>query len=171
MLDLDVMLDEETIQKRIEEMAREIDKVYKEKQIVVICVLRGAIYFAVDLTKKMKTVIETDFIRVSSYLGTESTGNIIMKLDISENIEGRDVLIIEDIIDTGYTLKYLKDYLTTKNPSSLRIAVLADKEERRKTDVKPDFVGFKIPDKFIVGYGFDYENKYRNLPYIGSVKE
>lgn len=171
MLDLDVMLDEETIQKRIREMAEEIDKVYVGKEIVAICVLRGAIYFAVDLTKKMKTVIESDFIRVSSYVGTESTGNIIMKLDISENIEGRDVLIIEDIIDTGYTLKYLKDYLITKNPKSLRIAVLADKEERRKTDVKPDFVGFKIPDKFIVGYGFDYDNKYRNLPYIGSVKE
>lgn len=171
MLDLDVMLDEETIQKRIREMAEEIDKVYEGKEIVAICVLRGAIYFAVDLTKKMKTVIESDFIRVSSYVGTESTGNIIMKLDISENIEGRDVLIIEDIIDTGYTLKYLKDYLITKNPKSLRIAVLADKEERRKTDVKPDFVGFKIPDKFIVGYGFDYDNKYRNLPYIGSVKE
>lgn len=171
MLDLDVMIDEETIQKRIGEMAKEIDNCYKGESIVAICVLRGAIYFTVDLTKKMKTPIETDFIRVSSYVGTESTGNIIMKLDISENIEGRDVLIIEDIIDTGYTLKYLRDYLLTKNPKSLKIAVLADKEERRKVEVPVDFVGFKIPDKFIVGYGFDYDNSYRNLPYIGSMKE
>ncbi|MBR1540963.1 MAG: hypoxanthine phosphoribosyltransferase [Clostridia bacterium] len=171
MLDLDVMIDEETIQKRIGEMAEEIDKCYHGESIIAICVLRGAIYFTVDLTKKMKTPIETDFIRVSSYVGTESTGNIIMKLDISENIENRDVLIIEDIIDTGYTLKYLRDYLLTKNPKSLRIAVLADKEERRKVEVPIDFVGFKIPDKFIVGYGFDYDNSYRNLPYIGSMKE
>ncbi|MBR2289528.1 MAG: hypoxanthine phosphoribosyltransferase [Clostridia bacterium] len=170
MLDLDMMIDEEKLQTRIGEMAEEIDQVYNGEKIVVICVLRGAIYFMVDLTKKMKTVIETDFIRVSSYVGTESTGNIRMTLDISENIEGRDVLIVEDIIDTGFTLKYLRDYLMTKNPKSLRIAVLADKEERRKVDVPVDFVGFKIPDKFVVGYGFDDDNAYRNLPYIGSKK-
>ncbi len=171
MLDLDVMIDEETIQKRIGEMAEEIDKCYHGENIIAICVLRGAIYFTVDLTKKMKTPIETDFIRVSSYVGTESTGNIRMTLDISENIEGRDVLIIEDIIDTGYTLKYLREYLLTKKPKSLKIAVLADKEERRKVEVPVDFVGFKIPNKYIVGYGFDYDNSYRNLPYIGSMKE
>lgn len=170
MLDLEVMIDEETIQKRIEEMAEEIDKVYKGEKIIAIGVLRGAIYFMVDLTKKMKTPIETDFIRVSSYVGTESTGNIIMGLDISENIEGRDVLIIEDIIDTGHTLKYLKDYLLTKKPKSLRIAVLADKKERREVEVEVNFVGFEIPNQYIVGYGFDYDNSYRNLPYIGVMK-
>ena len=170
MLDLDVMIDEETIQKRIEEMAEEIDKTYNGESIVAICVLRGAIYFTVDLTKKMKTPIETDFIRISSYVGTETTGNIIMGLDISENIEGRDVLVIEDIIDTGHTLKYLREYLLTKKPKSLRIAVLADKKERREVEVPVDFVGFEIPNKFIVGYGFDYNNCYRNLPYIGSMK-
>lgn len=170
MLDLNVLIDEEKIQKRIGEMAEEIDKNYNGESIISICVLRGAVYFMTDLTKKMKTPIETDFIRVSSYVGTESTGNIRMTLDISEKIENRDVLIIEDIIDTGYTLKYLRDYLLTKNPKSLKIAVLADKEEKRKVQVPIDFVGFKIPDKFIVGYGFDYDNSYRNLPYIGYLK-
>ena len=136
MLDLDVMIEQDEIQKRIEEMAKEIDEVYHGESIIAICILRGAIYFTVDLTKKMKTPIEIDFIKASSYVGTESTGNIRMTLDVSEKLEGRDVLIIEDIIDTGYTLKYLKDYLLTKNPKSLRIAVLADKEERRKVDVR-----------------------------------
>lgn len=171
MLDLDVLIDEEKIQKRLEEMAKEIDSVYNGQSIIAICVLRGAIYFTVDLTKKMKTPIELDFIKASSYVGTESTGKIKMTLDINENIEGRDVLIIEDIIDTGYTLKYLRDYLLSKNPKSLRIAVLADKEERRKVEVPIDFTGFKIPNKYIVGYGFDYDNSYRNIPYIGYMKE
>ena len=171
MLDLDVLIDEEKIQKRLEEMAKEIDSVYNGQSIIAICVLRGAIYFTVDLTKKMKTPIELDFIKASSYFGTESTGKIKMTLDINENIEGRDVLIIEDIIDTGYTLKYLRDYLLSKNPKSLRIAVLADKEERRKVEVPIDFTGFKIPNKYIVGYGFDYDNSYRNIPYIGYMKE
>ena len=170
MLDLDVMMNEEQIQKRIEEMAKEIDKVYNGESIIAICVLRGAIYFTVDLTKKMKTPIEIDFIKASSYVGTETTGEVKMTLDINENIEGRDVLIIEDIIDTGYTLDFLRKYLLSKNPKSLRIAVLADKEERRIIDVPVDFVGFKIPNKYIVGYGFDYNNSYRNLPYIGSMK-
>lgn len=169
MLDLSVMYDENTIQNRIKEMAEEIDRVYSGKNIIAICVLRGAIYFAVDLTKKMKTSIEIDFVKVSSYEGTESTGKINLKMDISENIEGRDVLIIEDIIDTGFTLNFLREHILSKNPNSLKIAVLADKEERRIVEVPIDFVGFKIPNKYIVGYGFDYNNTYRNLPYIGSM--
>ena len=170
MLDLDVLISEEEIQKRLEEMAKEIDESYNGKKIVAICILRGAIYFYADLTKRMKTPIEVDLMKVSSYLGTESTEQINMTLDISENLEGKDVLIIEDIIDTGFTLKYLRDYLLTKKPNSLKIAVLADKAENRKMDVPIDFVGFKIPNKYIVGYGFDYDNCYRNLPYIGTMK-
>ena len=170
MLDLDVLISEEEIQKRLEEMAKEIDESYNGKKIVAICILRGAIYFYVDLTKRMKTPIEVDLMKVSSYLGTESTEQINKTLDISENLEGKDVLIIEDIIDTGFTLKYLRDYLLTKKPNSLKIAVLADKTENRKMDVPIDFVGFKIPNKYIVGYGFDYDNCYRNLPYIGTMK-
>jgi len=170
MLDLEVMLDEEVIQKRIKEMAKEIDEAYKGKSIIAICVLRGAIYFTVDLTKNMKTPIEIDFIKASSYEGTESTGKIELSLDIKESIENKDVLIIEDIIDTGYTLKFLKEHILEKKPKSLKIAVLADKEERRIVDVPIDFVGFKIQNKYIVGYGFDYNNSYRNLPYIGSMR-
>ena len=169
MLNLNVMYSEEEIQKRIQELAEEIDKDYAGKEIIAICVLRGAVFFTVDLTKKMKTPLEIDYIRVSSYEGTDTTGKINFIHDISENIEGKDVLIIEDIIDTGFTLKALKEHLLKKNPKSLKIVVLADKSERRKTEVDVDYIGFKIPNKFIVGYGFDIDNKYRNLTYIGYV--
>lgn len=170
MVDLDIMYNEEEIQKRIKEMAEEIDNDYKGKSVISIFVLRGAIYFAVDLTKKMKTPIELDFVRTSSYVGTESTGKINLDLDVKEELKDKDVLIIEDIIDTGYTLKFLKEHILAKKPKSVKIAVLADKEERREVDVKVDYVGFKIPNKYIVGYGFDYNNTCRNLPYIGSMK-
>ena len=159
MVDLDIMYNEEEIQKRIKEMAEEIDKDYGGKSIVAIFVLRGAIYFAVDLTKKMKTPIELD-LRTSSYIGTESTGKINLDLDVKEDLKDKDVLIIEDIIDTGYTLKFLKEHILNQEPKSVKIAVLADKEERREVDVKVDYVG----------YGFDYNNTCRNLPYIGSMK-
>lgn len=171
MLDLEVMYEQEEIQKRLKEMAEEIDRDYNGETIIAICVLRGAVYFAVDLTKKMKTPIELDFIGTSSYFGTETTGNIKLTLDLREDIEGRDVLIIEDIIDTGYTLKFLKEHILSKNPKSIKVAVLADKEERREVQVDVDYVGFKVPNKYIVGYGFDYNNTCRNLPYIGSMKE
>ncbi len=170
MLNLEVMLDEEKIQSRISELAKEIDEDYNGKNIIVVCVLRGAIYFTVDLTKKMKTQTELDFVKVSSYDGTESTGRIDLKLELNENIENRDVLIVEDIIDTGYTLKFLKEYIMKKNPKSLKIAVLLDKEERRKVQIDVDYIGFKIPNKYVVGYGFDYNNTYRNLPYIANLK-
>lgn len=170
MVDLDIIYNEEEIQKRIKEMAEEIDNDYKGKSVISIFVLRGAIYFAVDLTKKMKTPIELDFVRTSSYVGTESTGKINLDLDVKEELKDKDVLIIEDIIDTGYTLKFLKEHILAKKPKSVKIAVLADKEERREVDVKVDYVGFKIPNKYIVGYGFDYNNTCRNLPYIGSMK-
>lgn len=170
MVDLDIMYNEEEIQKRIKEMAEEIDNDYKGKSVISIFVLRGAIYFAVDLTKKMKTPIELDFVRTSSYVGTESTGKINLDLDVKEELKDKDVLIIEDIIDTGYTLKFLKEHILAKKPKSVKIAVLADKEERREVDVKVDYIGFKIPNKYIVGYGFDYNNTCRNLPYIGSMK-
>lgn len=171
MVNLKLLYDEETIQKRIQEMAEEIDRDYEGKSILAICVLRGAIYFAVDLTKKMKnTSIEIDFVRVSSYSGIETTGKIDLTLDVSEDLKDRDVLIIEDIIDTGYTLSFLKKHILEKNPRSLKVAVLADKEERRRVPVDVDYVGFKIPSKYIVGYGFDYNNTCRNLNYIGTLE-
>ena len=170
MVDLKVLLSEEEIQKRLDELAKEIDEFYQGKEIVVLCVLRGAIYFMVDLTKKMTTPMQPDFIRLASYEGTESTGKINIIADLQEDIKGKNVLVVEDIIDTGYTLKFLKEYLLEKEPADLKIAVLADKKERRKVDVDVDFVGFEIPNKYIVGYGFDYNNTCRNLKYIGYIE-
>ncbi len=168
---LKVMYTEEQIQARIQEMANEIDKDYEGKELIVISVLKGAIFFSVDLVKKMKTPVIFDMMQVSSYQGTQSTGNVIIKKGLDEDIAGKDVLIVEDIIDTGYTLQYLKEYLRTLNPKSLKIAVLADKKERREINVDIDYTGFEIENKFIVGYGFDIDQKYRNIPYIGYIEE
>ena len=167
-MDIKVLLDEETISKRLDEMAIQLDNDYKGEEIVAIFILRGAIYFATDLTKKMKTPMIIDFIKCESYSGTESTGKINLILDNREKLEGKNVVIFEDIIDTGYTLKYLKDYILFQNPKSLKITVLLDKKERRKVDLDADYVGFDIPNRFVVGYGLDGEgNLYRNLPYVG----
>lgn len=168
---LKVMYTDRQIQNRIKKMAEQIDKTYNGEEITIISVLKGAIFFTVDLVKKMKTPIILELIQVSSYQGTQSTGNIIVKKDLDSNIEGKHVLIVEDIIDTGYTLKYLKEYLQTLNPKSLRIAVLADKYERRKVDIEIDYTAFRIENKFVVGYGFDIDEKYRNIPYIGYIEE
>ena len=164
---LPVYLEEDEIQKRIKEVAEQIDKDYIGEDVVVISILKGAIFFTVDLVKKMKTPIELEVMQVSSYVGTESSGNLLVKKDLDRDIAGRNVLIVEDIIDTGTTLSYLKEYLLSKNPKTLRIAVLADKAERRKVPVKLDYTCFVIPDKFVVGYGFDVVEKGRNIPYIG----
>ncbi len=165
-----VLYEEETLQKRILEMAQEIDRDYMGKSVVVISVLKGAVFFTVDLVKKMKTPIELEVMQVSSYEGEESTQKINIKKDLDRTITGKDVLIVEDIIDTGYTLKHLKEYLQAQNPSSLKLAVLADKKERRKVDVKIDYTGFVIPNKFVIGYGFDYNEIGRNLPYVGYIE-
>lgn len=168
---LKIMYTEEQIQNRIKEVAKKIDEDYKGKTVIIISVLKGAIFFTVDLVKKMKTPIILEVIQVSSYQGTQSTGNIIVKKGLDTNIEGKDVLIVEDIIDTGYTLKYLKEYLQSQNPKSLKIAVLADKKERRKADVKVDYTCFEIENKYVVGYGFDVDEIGRNIPYIGYLEE
>lgn len=168
---LPVLIGEEEIQKRIAEVAAQIDKDYNGEDVVVISILKGAVFFTVDLVKKMKTPIQLEVMQVSSYVGTESTGELIVKKDLDHSIEGRNVLIVEDIIDTGTTLSYLKDYLASKNPKTLKIAVLADKKERRKVDVKLDYSCFEIPDKFVVGYGFDVDEMGRNIPYIGYIEQ
>ena len=168
--DIKTLYTEEVLQKRISELAEELDKEYNGEEIVAIAVLNGAIYFYTDLTKKMKTVIELDTVHVTSYKGTESTGSIIVRKDIGCDITDKHVLIVEDIIDSGRTLKYLKEYLMKKNPKSLKIAVLLDKKERRVEEVDIDYVGFEIPNKFVVGYGFDIDGKYRSLPYIGYIE-
>lgn len=165
-----VLYSEEELQKRIAEMAEEIDRDYAGKTVTVISVLKGAVFFTVDLVKKMKTPIELEVMQVSSYEGTESTQKINVKKDLDHSIEGKDVLIVEDIIDTGHTLKHLKEYLLSKNPNSLKLAVLADKKERREVDVDIDYTGFEIPNKFVIGYGFDYNEIGRNLPYVGYIE-
>lgn len=167
---LPVLLGEDEIQAKIAEVAKKIDADYAGEEVIVISILKGAVFFTVDLVKKMKTPIQLEVMQVSSYSGTESTGELIVKKDLDCDIEGKNVLIVEDIIDTGITLSYLKEYLLSKNPKSLKIAVLADKKERRKVDVDLDYTCFVIPDKFVVGYGFDVDEKGRNIPYIGYIE-
>ena len=170
MENLKVLFEKEKIQKRIKELAEKIDSDYKGKEVVIISILKGAVFFTVDLVKKMKTPIILEVMQVSSYNGTESTGKISIIKDLSFDIERKDVIIVEDIIDTGYTLKVLKENLLARNPNSLKIAVLLDKKERRKVEVLVDYVGYEIPNKFVVGYGFDVDERGRNLPYIGYIE-
>ena len=158
-----ILIGKEEIQNRILELAKNINNDYGSKDITVICVLKGAAIFTVDLTKKLNSNINYEFIEISSYEGTNSTGKIKLNKDISSSITGKDVLIIEDIIDTGRTLSFLKEYILNKKPNSLKICTLIDKKEKRIIDVDIDYNGFVIEDKFIVGYGFDYNEKYRNL--------
>ena len=164
---------EDELQKRIEELAKEIDKTYEDltDDLIVISVLKGSIYFTCDLTRKMKTPIILDMIRTHSYIGMESTGNVQLNDDyLDSDLSDKNILIVEDIVDTGNTLYKLRNYVLAQNPKSLKIAVLLDKKEKRTIDVPIDFVGFDVPNKFIVGYGFDYDEKYRNIPYVGYVE-
>ncbi len=165
--DLKVLISEEELHKRIKELAKQIYEDYKGEELTFICILKGSIFFTVDLSKEMPCDINFEFIRVSSYHGQNSTGVIEMKVELQGDIKGKDVIIIEDIIDTGRTLSYLMEYLRSKGPKSLKICSLLDKKERRVCKMDADYVGFDIPDKFVLGYGLDVDEKYRNLPYIG----
>ena len=167
---LNVLIEEEKLQKRVKELAKQITKDYKDKEITLICILKGSTFFTVDLSKSIENALKIEFIQVSSYNdGTESSGNVVMKLDLKESIEGKDVIVVEDIIDTGRTLSYLMEYLKAKKPASIKLCTLLDKPERRVFDVKVDYVGFEIPDKFVVGYGLDFNELYRNLPYVAYI--
>ena len=170
-MEIKELISKEEIEKRIEELAEEISKDYERKNIEFIVVLKGAAIFAVELAMKLKPNVRFDFIEISSYSGTESTGILKVNKDLKADIEGKDVLIVEDIIDTGRTLSYLKDYLLSKNPNSLKICTLVSKPSRRIVDVPIDYNGFEIEDKFIVGHGFDIDEDYRNLPYIGYIEK
>ena len=170
--DFKVLINEEALNKRVEELADEISKDYNKEEIILICVLKGSVYFVTDLSKKIKNnIIILDFMKVSSYGVGErkSTGKVDFKLDLSDNIENKNVIIVADIVDTGITLNYLYEYLQSKNPKTLKICVLLDKPERRIQNIRLDYVGFEIENKFVLGYGMDYDEKYRNLPYIGYV--
>ena len=167
MEDIKVLISEEELHKRIGELAKQIYQEYNGVDLTFICILKGSIFFTVELAKRMPNDINFEFIRVSSYHGENSTGVIKMKVDLQGDIKDKDVIVIEDIIDTGRTLSYLKEYLKSKKPKSLKICSLLDKKERRVCKMEADYVGFDIPDKFVVGYGLDVDEKYRNLPYIG----
>lgn len=166
-----VMISEEDVDKRIEEMGRQISEDYAGKQVHLICILKGSVFFMCELAKRITVPVSMDFMSVSSYGdGTKSSGIVKIAKDLDETLEGKEVLVIEDIIDSGRTLYYLMDVLQKRNPKSLKLCTLLDKPDRRVTDVKVDYVGFAIPDEFVVGYGLDYAQKYRNLPYIGVVE-
>ena len=162
------LISSEELQKRIKEIGKQITEEYKNKEIVIICILRGAVYFATDLTKYIDSNnLIMEFMQVSSYGNMkETTGELKIKKDLDVNIEGKNVIIVEDIIDSGFTMLNLKKYLLSKNPETLKVCTLLDKIDRRKVEVEADYVGFEIPNKFVLGYGLDYEEYYRNLPYI-----
>lgn len=162
------LISSEELQKRIKEIGKQITEEYKNKEIVIICILRGAVYFATDLTKYIDSNnLIMEFMQVSSYGNMkETTGELKIKKDLDVNIEGKNVIIVEDIIDSGFTMLNLKKYLLSKNPETLKVCTLLDKKDRRKVEVEADYVGFEISNKFVLGYGLDYEEYYRNLPYI-----
>lgn len=164
-----VLISEEELNKRIKELADQIDKDYLGKEITIISVMRGAVFFTVQLTLKMKTKLKFEFITISSYEGEESV-EVLLRTDIRDSIEGKDVLIVEDIIDTGKSMKYLIEHLKAKNPRTLKICALASKPERREVEVPIDYLGFEIPNKYVVGFGFDIDNNYRNLPYVAYLE-
>ena len=169
-MDIKVLITEQEIASRTRELAEQIQKDYNNEEIVIVCILKGATFFAVELAKRIESDTIIDFMKVSSYEGTESTGKINFTLDISEDISGKNVLIVEDIVDTGRTLAYVKKYLESKNPKNVKICTMLNKKERRVIDLNPEYVAFDIPDKFVIGYGLDYDEKYRNLPYVGYLE-
>lgn len=166
-----VMLTAEEIDKRVKELAAQMDRLYDGRKPVVVCVLKGSVLFFTDLIRNMKTAVELDFMAVSSYgSGTKSSGELKIGKDLACDIQGRDVLIVEDIIDSGNTLYKLKKMLNARHPASVNIITLLDKPERREIPMEPDYTGFVIEDKFVIGYGLDYAEEYRNLPYVGVLK-
>ncbi len=168
----EILITEEELQAKVAELGRAISADYQGEDLLAVCVLRGAVIFLADLSRHITIPHEINFMAVSSYGGTrtKSTGVVRILMDLSSNIEGRHVLIVEDIVDSGLTLSYIIDNLKTRRPASLRTCTLLDKRECRQIEVRLDYVGFVIPDKFVIGYGLDYDEKYRNLPFIGVLK-
>ena len=167
-----ILLTEEQIKTRIQELGEVLTKEYEGKNPVVIGVLKGVVVFYADMIRQIKVPCQMDFMRVSSYSGVSSTGNMLMKLDLSANLKDRHVLILEDIFDTGKSLQFTYDYVMSKEPASVKICTLLDKPEGRREGitVQADYIGFSIPNEFVVGYGLDFNEQYRNLPYVGILK-
>ena len=163
-----IFLPEQKVNARIEEIAQKISSDYAGQEVHLICILKGSVFFTCELAKRITVPVALDFMSVSSYgSSTVSSGKIEVKKDLDESIENKNIIIIEDIIDTGRTLKYLLEDLRKRNPKSLKLCTMLDKPDRRVVEVATDYTGFEIPDEFVVGYGLDYDQKYRNLPYIG----
>lgn len=169
---IEVLIPEEDIRKRISEIAAQLSEKYKGEEVLLVGILNGSVFFLADLAQKMTIPVEIDFMAASSYgSGTESSGRVLITKDLARSIEGDHVVIVEDIVDTGQTLHLLTEMLMERNPASLELAVLLNKPSRRKMCLDADYVGFDIPDAFVVGWGLDYDQKYRELPYIGVIKE
>jgi hypoxanthine phosphoribosyltransferase len=167
-----VLLTKEQIAKRVRELAEQISADYADREVLVIGVLKGSWIFLADLVRLMTVPVTVDFMMASSYgANTNSSGAVKMVLDIKSPIEDRDVLVVEDILDSGLTLKYIVDSLKFREPRSLKVVALMDKPDRRRADVKVDYVGFKIPNRFVVGYGVDFAERFRSLPYVGYIEE
>ena len=167
----EILIPTERLRGRVRELALEVEADYRGKNLLMIGVLKGALMFMVDLARQVDLPLELDFMAISSYgSGAESTGVVRIIKDLDTNIEGRHVLVVEDIVDTGLTLSYMRENLLTRSPASLRICCLLDKRDARQTDVVLDYVGFVIPSRFVVGYGLDYAEIYRNLPFVGVLK-
>lgn len=166
-----VLLSEEELHTRVSELGAQLSRDYEGKNLLMVSVLKGSVVFMADLMRAISQPAEIDFMVVSSYgSGVKSSGVVKIVKDLDINLQGKDILIVEDILDSGMTLDYIKGMLQDRNPSSIRICTLLDKPARRKADLQADYVGFTVPDEFVVGYGLDYDERYRNLPYIGVLK-
>lgn len=167
-----ILISQEDIEARVEELAKKITKEYKGKELIIVCILKGGAIFLADLVKRINIPLMLDFMAVSSYgQSTKSSGVVRILKDLDNDIEDKHVLIVEDIVDTGLTLHYLMDYIKSRGPKSVKVCSFLDKPDRRKVDVTADYIGFSIPDKFVVGYGLDYAQLYRNLPYLAVLEE
>lgn len=165
------MLSEEELNTRIRELGQQISKDYEGEEVFLVCILKGAAFFACELAKRITVPVTIDFMATSSYgSGTVSSGEVQIKKDLDLGVEGKNVIIVEDIIDSGNTLNYLSGLFKDRKAKSIKMCAMLDKPERREVDVPMDYIGFTIPDAFVVGYGLDYDQKYRNLPYIGVVE-
>ena len=168
---VEVLLSEAEVDAKIQEIGEQISKDYAGRQVHLVCVLKGGAFFMCELAKRITVPVSLDFMSVSSYgKDTKSSGVVKIVKDLDESLQGKDVLVVEDIVDSGRTLSYLLEMLRDRKPASLKLCTLLDKPERRVVDVSVDYTAFTIPDEFVVGYGLDYDQKYRNLPYIGVVK-
>lgn len=168
---ISVLLSEEEVDKRIQEIGEQISKDYAGEQVHLVCVLRGGVFFLCELAKRITVPVSLDFMSVSSYgSDTKSSGVVKIVKDLDDSLADKNVIVVEDIVDSGRTLSYLLEMLRDRGPKSMKLCTLLDKPDRRVVDVKVDYTGFQIPDEFVVGYGLDYAQKYRNLPYIGVVE-